>query len=49
MRNLQPGSNLLPLANLHPAANLQPIASRSYADKLCPYTPRFDLKLNTRY
>ena len=35
--------------NLHPGANLHPLASRSYANKSCPYVPRFDLKFNTRY
>ena len=39
MRNLHPGANLLPGANLHP------LASRSYANKLCPYAPRFDVKI----
>ena len=36
-------------ANIHPDANLHPLASRSYANKLCPYVPRFDLKFNTRF
>ena len=49
MRNLHPGANLLPDANLHPGANLHPLASRSYANKFCPYAPRFYLKFNTRY
>ena len=49
MRDSHPGANLLPGVNLHPGANLHPIASRSYANKLCPYAPRFDSKLNTRY
>ena len=35
--------------NLQPGANLYPLASRSYANKLCPYAPKFDLKFNTRY
>ena len=35
--------------NLHPGANLHPLASRSYANKSCPYEPRFDLKFNTRF
>ena len=39
MRNLHPGANLLPGADLHP------LASRSYANKLCPYAPRFDVKI----
>ena len=39
MRNLHPGANLLPGTNLHPGANLHPLASRSYANKLCPYVP----------
>ena len=43
MRNLHPGANLLPGANLHP------LASRSYSNELCPYAPRFDLRLNIRY
>ena len=49
MRNLHPGANLLTGANLHPGANLHRLASRSYANKLCPYAPRFYLKFNTRY
>ena len=28
---------------------LHTLASRSYANKSCPYVPRFDLKFNTRY
>ena len=47
MRNL--GANLLPGANLHQGANLHPLASRSYANKLCPCVPRFNLKFDTRY
>ena len=30
-------------------AQFAPLASRSYANRSCPYVPRFDLKLNTRY
>ena len=30
----------------HPGANLHPLAPRSYANKLCPYAPRFYLKLS---
>ena len=44
-----PGANLDQGANLHLGANLHPLASRSYANKSCPYVPRFDLKFNTRY
>ena len=40
MHNLHPGVNLLPGANL---------ALRSYANKLCPYAPKFDMKFDTRY
>ena len=43
VHNLHPGSNL------HTDANLHPLASRSYANKSCPYVPRFGLKFNTRY
>ena len=46
MRNLHPGAKLLPGAILLPGANLHPLASRSYANKLCPYAPRFDLRVN---
>ena len=46
MRNLHPGAKLLPGANLHAGANLHPLASRSYANKLCPYAPRFYLKFD---
>ena len=49
LHNLQPGANLLPGAKLDPGANLHPLVSRSYDNKLCPYVPIFDLKLNTRY
>ena len=35
--------------NLHPGANLHPLASRSYANKSCPYVPRFEWKFNTMY
>ena len=49
MPNLHPVGNLLPGANLRPGANLHPLASRSYANKLCPYAPRFYLKFNTSY
>ena len=30
------------------APNLHPLASRSCANKLCPYVPRFDLKYSKR-
>ena len=49
MHNLHPGANLRPGAKVHPGANLHPLVSRSYAKKLCPYVPRFDLKFITRY
>ena len=49
MHNLHQGANLLPGANLHPRENLHHLASRSYANKLCPYAPKFDLKFKTRY
>ena len=34
---------------LHPDENLHPLASLSYANKLCSYLPRFDLKFNIGY
>ena len=49
VHNLHPGTNLHPGANLPPGANLHPIMSLSYANKLCPYTPKFDKKFNTSY
>ena len=49
MHNLHPGANLLPGANLCLGANLHPLALRSYANKLCPYAPKFDMKFNTMY
>ena len=48
MLNLHPGANLLPGENLHQGANLHRLASRSYASKLCPYVPRFDLKFSKK-
>ena len=47
--HLHPGANLHTGANIYSGANLHPLTSRSYANKLCPYAPRFDKKLNTRY
>ena len=37
-----PEYKFAPGSNLHPGANLQPLMSRSYANKLCPCTPKFD-------
>ena len=49
VHNLHLGANLHPGANLHLGANLHPLMSRSYANKLCSYTSRFDKKFNTMY
>ena len=49
MHNLHPGVNLLPGANLNTGAYLHPQALRSYANKLCPYAPKFDMNFDTRY
>ena len=49
MHNLHPGVNLLPGANLNTGAYLHPLALRSYANKFCPYAPKFDMKFDTRY
>ena len=38
VHNLHPGAG----ANIHPGVNLHPLMSRSYANKLCSYVPRFD-------
>ena len=46
---LHPGANLLPGANLHPGANFHPLASRSYANRLCPYVYRFNTNLLQKY
>ena len=32
-----------------PGCKFAPLASRSYANKSCPYVPGSDLKFNTRY
>ena len=35
-------------AQFAPGCKFAPLASRSYANKLCPYVPRFDLKFTPR-
>ena len=43
------GITKAPGANLHPGTKFAPLASRSYANKSCPYVPRFYLKFNKRF
>ena len=42
VHNLHPGANLCPGANFTPGCKFAPLMSRSYANKLCSYAPRFD-------